>query len=488
MTGAASPRTRWVANVATLLAAAALLAGLVALASRTIRAEEETPAPALETTPTPEATATPWPTPTPEPTPPLAGLDPKEPGYRVLPFGPIAADRAVVDTGDSDCLNVRRVPGTTFAEEPRFCVNNGQVLWLWGEPREVDNETWRYALGQGWVAVRYTRLEPVETPRPAVTPTGAVAWQQHGSTLTIARLDARGTALSSFKVPSNQGLGSVTPRISPDGRYVAVESWGPQDGAAVLTIADVKTGELFDHPDLSPIGWADASTLIIRKQTCDPECTTGLGLLVPGKEPALFDLEGDGWGWAAPVNGSVVATLDGRAFYRVARDGGGEPELLVTLPEESYFGPFNASPDGRRLLSGYTFGAVRLLDLRTYAYTEFKRAAQQELGGRCGGVFGQTAAWLDNGRIIYHEGYALQRWENGLTIGTLATGARRVLPFANVTEIVVINPSLVAFTTGDWLELEDGQLAISLTWLLDVPSGEARPIVTGTAAFEGIGE
>ena len=78
------------------------------------------------------ATPTVPPTPTipPQPTPvdlPMA-----------VPFGPVAAEPFRVRTGDGDCLNVRPTPGTTFGSDPRTCVPEGFLLWLYDGEVQAD--------------------------------------------------------------------------------------------------------------------------------------------------------------------------------------------------------------------------------------------------------------------------------------------------------------------------------------------------------------
>ncbi|MGH2609243.1 MAG: hypothetical protein ACRDHF_09160, partial [Tepidiformaceae bacterium] len=114
---------------------------------------EQTPTAVLSATPTATASSTPAPyTPTPPP--------PPEPKERRVPLGAISSDRAVVFTGDGDCLNVRPVPSKQFESDPRFCLNEGEIVYLHGDAIEADGETWRYALGRGWLATQYVRMEP----------------------------------------------------------------------------------------------------------------------------------------------------------------------------------------------------------------------------------------------------------------------------------------------------------------------------------------
>ena len=63
---------------------------------------------------------------------------------------------------------------------------------------------------------------------------------------------------------------------------------------------------------------------------------------------------------------------------------------------------------------------------------EFARAPQLPVGGRCGGASGKLSGWLDSAHIIYHESYAA-KGSNGITIGDLRDGSRRVLSYWNTS-------------------------------------------------------
>jgi hypothetical protein len=98
--------------------------------------------------------------------------------------------------------------------------------------------------------------------------------------------------------------------------------------------------------------------------------------------------------------------------------------------------------------------------------------------GRCGGASGQLSTWLDNRTAIWHESYA-KKGGNGITIAPVDGGPRRLIPFFTIQDVKVITPALVSFTTS---EPGDGGPGFNLTWLLDVQSGEARPVTVGSAA------
>lgn len=461
-----NPRRRLAPVLAAL--AVVLIAGAIGgVAIAMGGSQAPTPAKPLAT-----ATASPTPLTAPAPPPPTPAEAQRAP---LLPFGPVAADPVRVVTGDGDCLNVRPQPGTTFATDPRACVPEGFLLWLYGPEQTVDNEVWRYALGEGWVATRYVKKDT--TPNAGFGSLKSVlVSQMDGVETFVASVEPAGkkTVLATLPyVP--QGIGANPPRVSPSGAYAAFSR--QENYASALVLTRLSDGASTTYPKAFPIEWSAGDRLLLRvSRTCPDSCTWVTGWLDP-KEGVIhtFDHRVNDWGnitWM-PDGQSLIVVTDARSVLRVHLDGTIET-VVKDLGAESGFGQISVSPDGARLLSGATIGPIRVLDLRSGAVSEIARAPQLPVGGRCGGATGRLSTWLDGTTAIWHESYAA-KGNNGITIASASGGARRVLPFFSIQGLSVVGPGLVSFSTAEWAN----QQSFTLTWLLDTKSGEARPVTVG---------
>lgn len=402
-----------------------------------------------------------------------------------VPFGPLAAEPYRVTTGDGDCLNVRPNPGTTFKSDPRTCVPEGFLLWLYGEEKEVDGHKWRYALGEGWVATQYVVPAPGATsgfgPFKSVT-----VGSQVGEVTKLAKVTSNGRVTNLPTIPDGvNGLGDIAPALSPDGNWAA---YGAQAGyVPTLTIRDMTTGSETKYAQAHFASWSASNKLLVRvNANCPSDCSWTTGWIDPreGVVHPLNDTKND-WG-------RYAWTHDGNSLYVVDNAGAllnvplkGEPTVILPkLPagSEIAWGQLALSEDGRRLLSSPFQGAIVIIDLQTKAVSRVERAKQILVGGKCGGGgSGSLTTWLDSQTVIWHESYA-EKGGNGITISRIDGGSRKLIPFFTVSDIRKVAPSLVSFTT--W-ENPDGKRAFFLTWLLDTNTGEARPVTVGqTPAWE----
>ncbi|MEX0783105.1 MAG: WD40 repeat domain-containing protein [Dehalococcoidia bacterium] len=433
--------------------------------------------------PTGTATATPIPTPAGPPPPPVGLNRDDYPELKVkrVPLGPITSDRAVVHTGDGDCLNVRPVPSKLFESDPRFCLNEGEIVYLHGDAIDADGEQWRYALGRGWLATQYVRMEP----RSAENPLGGFAsvflldasngWPGSGGS---ARMDADGRLerIATFKEPNGQPGENL--RFSPDGEWVAYTISGP---APSLRIVDLRSGDTRAIDGAAAIAWSEDGKLLLSSGGCDSvSCDRGPAWMYPGDaapRPLGEKLpQGQDLVWA-PDGESVVGTIDGRKVVRYWLDGRHEV-LIEQLPEDVWLGELSVSPDDGTLLAGGIAGPLRIVDPETSAISEFQRAPQpSQPGNMCGGSIGKLSDWLGGGRVVYHESLAA-KGSNGITIGDLRTGQRKVLSFWNIADLDAIGPDLVTFTSFEQIN----DVSFQLTWLLDTTTGEARPVAVGMEA------
>jgi hypothetical protein len=157
-----------VASVLLLLVVYAIWTGLLFRSA----AEAVTPTQALTATapaavppaalPTATPTLPPTVLPTPRPTsPPTPTAPPSAPTVAPTPAGLRAGGAAVVDTGSTDGLRLRRDPGQ--AGVVLRSIKNGERLMLLEGPREVDGMAWwkvQYAGEQGWVAGAFIKPAP----------------------------------------------------------------------------------------------------------------------------------------------------------------------------------------------------------------------------------------------------------------------------------------------------------------------------------------
>ena len=416
-------------------------------------------------------TATPTALPTPSPSPTIEA----QKRQLLLPFGPVAADPVRVFTGDGDCLNVRPQPGTTFATDPRACVPEGFLLWLYGPEQNVDNEVWRYALGEGWVAIRYVKPDTTVNPGFGSLKSVLVS-QMDGVETFVASVQpaSQPKALATLAyVP--QGIGATPPRVSLSGAYAAYDH--PDNYAPALIVTRLADGKETKYPKAYAVEWGTGDRLLVRVSAdCPNTCTWVTGWLDP-KEGVVhtFEHQVNDWNNVAwmPDGQSFIVITQARSVLRVHLDKTIET-IKNDLGEDNGFGQISVSPDGSKLLSGATIGPIRVLDLRTGKVTEIARAPQLPVGGRCGGATGRLSTWLDSSTAIWHESYAA-KGNNGITIASAAGGARRVLPFFSIQGLSVVGPDLVSFSTYEYT----GQTGFMLSWLLDTKSGEARPVTVG---------
>ncbi len=473
------PRSRR-SRVAIALASIAVIAaaGTAMLATGDSKAA---PAATPSRSPSPSAFAVP-PSQTVAPSPsqsPVAIPDqPKEPPrQQTLPIGPITVEPVRVSTGDGDCLNVRPQPGTSFQSDPRACLPEGFLLWLYGPVRQVDGETWRYALGEGWVAVRYTVPDPAAKrgmgPFKSVTVVNS-DWVD----VTASRVDGGGTVTELAKVQNQlQGLGGIYGTISPSGKYLAYtreERYVP-----TLSLVDLETGATRKFPGVNTMGWGPGDRMSVTfSPTCPVQCTWYPAWMDPreGVVHKLSESINDWWSGAwTPDGKSIVAVTADRKVKRVALDE--TATVLRELGANENLGVLVVSPDGTKLFSGTISGANRVLDLETGKFTEVPRAPQRQIFGGCGGpgFAGKLAAWIDDQTVAWHEAWG-QKGHNGITIAKLGSNERRVVPFFSLQSMALAAPGLLSFTTME--QMPDGG-AFPLTWLLDIATGDARPVTVG---------
>ena len=390
------------------------------------------------------------------------------------PVGAINAEPYRVTTGDGDCLNVRPSPGTTFKTDPRTCVNDGYLLWLYGPSKDVDGFTWRYALGEGWVATQYITADPSaknlldgRIPSVIVSVTDQVDDY-------IARVDSGGKITSLARGQhAVQDFGNKPTAISPDGKRAAGTAW--DGGASYVVITDLRGGPMLKLPGATFLAWSSDGKGLALLQTAD----TFVTVLMPGdsqlRSIARVPSNAQGYAWA-PDGNSILFAAEGSSLYRLNLSG--EIEKLTRGANGEYIGELSASPDGKWMLSSITLGAVRVLGLDGTT-KDVPRAKQLQVGGRCGGASGRLSGWLNDRTVMWHESYA-EKGGNGITIASLDGGPNRIIPFFTLNDLRVVSPGLISFTTYESIEVP-GTVAkgFPLTWLMDVASGEARPITVG---------
>ena len=454
------------------LVAAGALAGIVGFAGVATQGRAESPKP---TEPPAAAPETPTQAPTSAPTPPPERTPVEGPLSR--PFGPISAEPHRAFTGDGDCLNVRPVPGTTFESDPRTCVPEGFLLWLHGDPVQVDGREWRYALGEGWVATEFVRPAPGAAtgfgPFQSVTVSAAA-----GEVTKLATVSSSGAVSELPRLPAiAQGLGGVSPLLSPDGKWGA---YGQEKRyVPTLVVRDMQSGTEQIFPNAHLASWGPANRLLVRVNVnCPNDCRWSTGWLDPreGVIHQLGDTMND-WGLYTWAN-------DGLSFYAVEKVQlvrvwlEGRIEQVPT-PGVTAWGEMSLSADGRRLVVSPFQGDISIIDLETGAVSKVPRAKQVFVGGRCGGGGSSLTTWLDASTVIWHESYA-EKGNNGITISRTDGSGRRLIPFFTVSDIRAVAPNLVSFVTYE-NPSPKGEPGFVLTWLLDTTTNEARPVTVGAA-------
>lgn len=471
---------RW-AIVAAGVAFAAL-ASASALLATAPRAETLEPSeasltgePTLVPSPATPAVSTPWPT-----TPPLPETaSPASPAGDAY-FGPVVTEPVRVRTGDGDCLNVRYLPGTTGQPRVAACAAEGTLLWLAGDQVEADGETWRYALGMGWVAARYT-TPAAEAPRgfgpfseATVLAVAEGMWTQAGR-VTAAGLTRRGPWL-----PFNAAWGMTRPGpISPSGRYLAFSAWeGERAGHTV--IVDLERGTEHALEGSAAVRWGPGDRLLVwLGDGCDT-CPAEFGWTAPPFDqvtaiPAVLY-----WDAAWLPTGEELVSWDARRGLVVTTLDGRERVLPLAMEDDDGISQLVVSPSGRSVLAMPWNGAIRVVDLDTGAVRRIERPTASFVGGRCGGGAGMTGAWVDDETIAWHETLAAGNG-NGIVVVHLGTGARRVVPLTSVIELRAAGQGFLTFSVPEMVG-KDGEAAPGTAWLMDAASGDAWPATAGIFA------
>jgi hypothetical protein len=481
-------------GVAVGLAAIATTLGLTASAEEPATPEAtETASPIAETaTPSPSPSPSPSPTATPTEVPPTATIESKYPEAppqpAEAPGQAVEADPARVFTGTGECLYVRPSPGKTFEVEPFSCVPEGTLLWLSGPGQEVDGETWRYALGAGWVAIQYT--QPAERPAIAAPGTTVTLWQlgpwtdgAMGQEVRAVRLDlSTGAVLGEVRMTWRQGgLGARNPAVSPSGRYVSVLS-GDDTGRNTAFVGDLETGEVREVPGAYGGEWVRGDRLALTYTTCAAQCLSTLSVYdaAAGDVHQLTTEPEQIWptGWLPDGEALLAATgPDGGRLVRLGVDG--SRVELGTVPAAAALWEASVSPDGRYLFSPWGLDGLTLVEVESLEKVRLARAPQRDLGGKCGGSWSPVAGWIDEHTAFYHERSSSDR-QDGITVVDVRTGERKVFPFFNVQDIAHAGNGLLVFST--WVE---GAGDRTVTFVLDTRTGEAAPLFTGSGAVFG---
>ncbi len=426
--------------------------------------------PAAPASPAAEAAATP----TVEPIALLPAPTPVEEPL-AMPFGPVQAEPYRVHTGDGDCLNVRPTPGLTFESDPRTCVPEGFLLWLHGEPKEVEGYTWRYALGEGWVAIQY--VVPATGATAGFGPFEAVTvGAQAGQVTKLAKVTREGLVSELPTLPdAMQGLGDQPPMLSPDGKWAA---YGNQQGyVPTLTVRNMVTGLEQEYPQANPDKWSPTNRLLVRvNKNCPYQCTWTVGWLDP-REGVIHEFsstQNEWWNVVWAPDGESIYVIDAGALKQVMLDS--SERVIVAKDENLPWGQLSISDDGSRLLSSPFQGDIVVVELETGKVSRIPRAKQIQVGGRCGGSVGTLTTWLDDDTVIWHESYA-EKGGNGITIASINGGPRKLIPFFTVSDIRAVGDGLVSFTTSEMAA--DGK-QFQMSWLLDTETLEARPVTVGS--------
>jgi hypothetical protein len=368
-----------------------------------------------------------------------------------------------------------------FKTDPRACVPEGYLLWLTGPAQAVDGEQWRYALGEGWVAVRYTKADPAANKLFAGKVPAVVLSATNGMTTSVARITPDGavTKLRTLNYAA-QGLGALPLLVSASGEFAA---YGKEERyVPTVTVLGLADGSERKYPGAYPAGWGPDGKLLVRiVKGCPQVCGISELGWIDARAGEMHTLQGvpkNTWlsAWA-PDGKSLIVITEERAVLRAPLDGPAVT-LVAKLPDGQVQGEIALSPDGTRLLSNAVQGPVQVLDLRTGTITNIERTRQQPVLGRCGGGYsGPLSVWLDDATVVWHEAYG-EKGTNGITVAGLAGGARRVLPFFSVAGVQRVAPGVLSFGT---INPVDGS-SVPVTWLLDVRTGDARPIAIGQDA------
>jgi hypothetical protein len=433
----------------------------------------------VEPSPTPTVfvaipTPTPW-----QPPPPPPPLLPGRPDADWPGFGPIDATPAHVRTGDGDCLNLRYLPGMG-QNQPRECAPEGTLLWFWGEAVEADGETWRYALGMGWVAERYTVPAPDAQRgfgpfrRAIVVATADWAWSQ------LAEVSERGPERWSEWLPFNAGWGSVRPSaVSPSGRYVAFARQESEPSNGV--VLDRETGEQILLEKVIPLMWGPGDRLTVRGMGACDTCGGAYGWTEPPFAEVRPFPAALAWNLTWLADGSGMVSWSKELGLQLFGTDGSERTLPLPMGENEWPGELVVSPSGRYLMAVPYAGPIRIVDVESGAVRLLDRPLPPFIGGRCGGSPGQMAAWIDDETVAWHESQ-LGRGQNGIVVANLRTGARKVYPFLTVIEMRAAGQGLLTFSVQDHLGQKEPVVTPTTSWLLDPNAGMAWPATSGMFA------
>jgi hypothetical protein len=474
---------------AAAVAGAAIIAGLAVSAGNAAPGASPTPTTVPTETAALTATATPatvvpkTEVPDPAATPPPRPAGP--------PLGDrVAADPVRVRTGDGDCLNIRQAPGTTFELVPSTCAPEGTLLWLYGPAQEADGEEWRYALGAGWVAVRYTA--PASAPSLAlpgniVTLVQVGAYHEpnsepgsrRGADVEVARVDAKsGSVLLRAVFPGYwAGLGSRNPELSRDGSYVAYGSGNDDGSVSIVVVGRVSDGTYVELPGFYPAGWSATGHLLLTASECDGTCTWTISVYDPasGEVRGLVEKAESTTALAWSGDGAAVLLAAENRLEKLSLDG--KRTTIGTLEANLPLWNGVASPGGRYLLGGMGMDFVPIVDLRDGTVFKSQRPPQRELPGKCGGSFSQVNGWLGESRFFYHE-RSSSTGQDGLTIVDMASGTRTLLPLFNVQDVSAQANGLLSYAT--WAAIDTASFTVS--FLLDPATGDSLPLFVGGGA------
>jgi hypothetical protein len=134
----------------------------------------------------------------------------------------------------------------------------------------------------------------------------------------------------------------VTPKISPNGTYVAVVR--PQGGEGILTVIDTRSGRNFGGTptNFGPVQWDEGAYVVAVTDDGKVVIRRGGGFLVWSQEMVVDTLSGE-MVFDATSAGLVVGDVDGGEPYLAEITESGELARIGELPEHD---DLTVSPDG----------------------------------------------------------------------------------------------------------------------------------------------